>query len=133
MHPYALESKLAERYLEGTICQGWMKEHLDDILKLDLDKNQFAEVSGDTYDWSLEIYLYGVDYKEFTLTKEASDAILNWGCSHFWINFTDSGHRYKNDEGREYYRCKAEIYVSPDSRTLKLFSEDGKSYELIAI
>lgn len=104
-----LAKNLADSYLNGILAVGRMENDLIDILGLNDD--QEVTVGGDYYDWSLEIRLHGVDHALFKFSREQADKILDWGCNCFWINFHDSGPAYEYDQGKENFRCRAQISV----------------------
>ena len=108
------DDKLATKYLRA------LEDQQEAELKLELffhklfnieeeNRAQFIVVSADPYDWSLEIGLHGVDYKDFVLTPEQTQKILDLGCARFWINF------YAYDSSKKL----AEIYSG--SGQLKIF------------
>jgi hypothetical protein len=108
-------SGIADVYLNGLNAVGAMEEDLCEILSLDLDQGQYATVGGDPYDWSLEIYLFGVAPETFVFTMEQAKTILSWGVRGFWINLgmTAENKRAKTHEIRVFAYPDSEPTISP--------------------
>lgn len=132
--------KAFQTFLEGRFAERSMESDLQEMLDPDFSKGYDIFISGDDYDWSLEIYLTGADYNTFALSKEQTAEIFSWGMIKFWINFVNSGPRHpEHNNTNKYQSCRAEMqfYTKEDEttkektqkQTLLLYSEDRKSYE----
>jgi len=80
------------------------------------------EISGDTYDWSLEFYVSGIkteiDAKAFMVEKVTPEFIKfvsDNGVNRFWINFMEGGKKSQK---------LFEIFVSGNSKSFKVISSE---------
>lgn len=122
------DTELVENYLGGADAQIRMED-----LVMKMFKPIGVRVGGSPSDWSLEIYLTGMDFRAFILTKENQKTILGWGCTHFWIQFLDTGRRSEAEKYRRFYLSNAEIFVTKHAQTLTIYFNEGKDYQQITI
>lgn len=90
----------ADVYLNGQLAHGSIEQELDEMFGLDSSLDQCVLIGGDTYDWSLEIYICGIKPEAFVITPDQARTILSWGVNRFWINLgmTDEDKSTKTHE-----------------------------------